>query len=150
MSDRRIRNVLILETNNLTALTTNSIEINMPHFQYKIVKPGKSKIATALHNIKEITLVVKSGMVLNIKDKDLPKIKNLMKYDMCVSRQGVYTDHPSIKKHYKLTTNELHKGMIDLSLFIMNKVSSIQIKSSMYFQIIFKNTLFINYGIIKT
>tara|TARA_R110001592_G_scaffold132485_6_gene347154 strand:- start:3653 stop:4297 length:645 start_codon:yes stop_codon:yes gene_type:complete len=92
----------------------------MPHFQYKVVKPGKSKIATALHNIKEITLVVKSGMVLNIKDKDLPKIKNLMKYDMCVSRQGVYTDHPSIKKHYKLTTNELHKGMIDLSLFIMN------------------------------
>jgi len=120
MSNQKIQKILILEVNNLTALTVNSIEMNMPEFQYKIVPCGKSKIASALHNIDDITLVVKSGLILNIKDRDLPKKEKLKNYDMCLSRQAVYADHPTIARHYKLIDKDMHKGMIDLSLFIMN------------------------------
>jgi len=120
MSSLKNRKILILEVNNLTALTINSIEMNMPQFQYKVVPCGKSKLATALHNIDDITLVVKSGLVLNIKDSDLPSREKLMRYDMCVSRQGVYVDHPSIAKHYNLVDTPMNKGIIDLSLFIIN------------------------------
>jgi hypothetical protein len=116
MSSLKNRKILILEVNNLTALTINSIEMNMPQFQYKVVPCGKSKLATALHNIDDITLVVKSGLVLNIKDSDLPSREKLMRYDMCVSRQGVYVDHPSIAKHYNLVDTPMNKGIIDLSL----------------------------------
>ena len=89
MSSQRKLKILILETNNLTALTTNSIEMNMPEFQYKIVSHGKSKLATALHNVDDITLVVKSGLVLNIKDTDLPSRDKIMNYDMCICRPRI-------------------------------------------------------------
>ena len=120
MSSQRNPKILILEVNNLTALTTNSIEMNMPQFLYKVVSCGTSRIATALHNINDITLIVTSGTVLNIKEGDLPSRKKLMNYDMCVSRQGVYTDHPSIAKHYNIIKQPITKGVIDLSLFIIN------------------------------
>ena len=120
MSNQKDLKLLIIETNNLTRLTTNSIEANMTGNDYKIVKPGDSKIGTALKNIDDITLVVQSGLVLNIKEGDLPSRKRLSKYHLAVSREAVYADHPSIGKHYGLTSRKMHKGMIDLSLFIIN------------------------------
>ena len=120
MSNQKNLKLLILETNNLTRLTTNSIEANMTGYDYKVVKPDESKIGTALKNIDDITLVVKSGLVLNIKEGDLPSREKLKKYHLGVSREAVYADHPSIFKHYDLTSRKMHKGMIDLSLFIIN------------------------------
>ena len=120
MSNQKNLKILILETNNLIRLTTNSIEANMTGYEYKIVKPGDSKIGTALKNIDDITLVVKSGLVLNIKEGDLPSREKLKKYHLAVSREAVYADHPSIRTHYDLTSRKMHKGMIDLSLFIIN------------------------------
>jgi len=120
MSNQKNLKILILETNNLTRLTTNSIEANMTGYDYKVVEPGESKIGTALRNTDDITLVVKSGLVLNIKEGDLPTKEKLEKYHLAVSREAVYADHPSIKKHYELTSKRMHRGMIDLSLFIIN------------------------------
>ena len=120
MSNQKNLKLLILETNNLTRLTTNSIEANMTGYDYKVVTPGESKIGTALKNIDDITLVVKSGLVLNIKEGDLPSREKLKKYHLGVSREAVYADHPSIFKHYELTSRKMHRGMIDLSLFIIN------------------------------
>ena len=120
MSNQKNLKLLILETNNLTRLTTNSIEANMTGYEYKVVKPGDSKIGTALKNIDDVTLVVQSGLVLNIKEGDLPSREKLKKYHLAVSREAVYADHPSIGKHYELTSRRMHRGMIDLSLFIIN------------------------------
>jgi hypothetical protein len=120
MSNQKNLKLLIIETNNLTRLTTNSIEANMTGYDYKVVKPGDSKIGTALENTDDITLVIKSGLVLNIKEGDLPSRKRLSKYHLAVSREAVYADHPHLHNHYNLTARRLHRGMIDLSLFIIN------------------------------
>ena len=120
MSNQKNLKLLILETNNLTRLTTNSIEANMTGYDYKVVKPGDSKIGTALENTDDITLVIKSGLVLNIKEGALPSREKLKKYHLGVSREAVYADHPSIFTHYELTSRKMHRGMIDLALFIIN------------------------------
>ena len=65
--------VLILEKNNLLKLTTNSLDQNNPEIKYKVItkdKVSNSIIGTALSNIKETTLVIKSGIVLNLTNKD--------------------------------------------------------------------------------
>ena len=120
MSNQKNLKILILETNNLTRLTTNSIEANMTGWTYKVVKPEESKIGTALKNTDDVTLVVQSGLVLNIKEGDVPSKEKLKDYHLGVSREAVYADHPSISKHYNLTSRKMHKGMIDLSLFVIN------------------------------
>ena len=120
MSNQKNLKILILETNNLTPLTTNSIEANMTGWSYKVVRPGESKIGTALENTDDVTLVVQSGLVLNVKEGDVPSKEKLKNYHLGVSREAVYADHPSIGKHYDLTSRKMHRGMIDLSLFIIN------------------------------
>ena len=65
--------VLILEDNDLVKLTTNSLDINSPEISYNVVKKNENgSIATALNNTDKITLVVQSGIVLNLKSEDLP------------------------------------------------------------------------------
>ena len=121
MSNQKNLKLLILETNNLTRLTTNSIEANMTGYDYKVVTPGDSKIGTALKNTDDITLVIQSGLVFGrIQEGDLPSKKRLSKFHLGVSREAVYADHPSIFKHYELTSRKMHRGIIDLSLFIIN------------------------------
>jgi hypothetical protein len=120
MSNQKNLKILILETNNLTPLTTNSIEANMTGWSYKVVRPGESKIGTALENTDDVTLVVQSGLVLNVKEGDVPSKEKLKNYHLGVSREAVYADHPSLGKHYELTSRKMHKGMIDLSLFVIN------------------------------
>ena len=61
MSNLSHLKVLILEKNNLTKLTTNSLDKNTPEIEYKVVKKEdctESKIGTALLNTQDITLVV--------------------------------------------------------------------------------------------
>lgn len=115
--------ILILENNNLINLTINSIKQNMPDVSYEIVKKEDltdSRIGTALSNCKEITLVVESGLVLNIQKDDIPSIKKLNQYDICVSREGVFTDHKRLNEHYRYVAKDITDGVIDLSIFIIN------------------------------
>lgn len=117
MSDLEI---LILESNELTALTVNSIKKNMPRAKYKIVKCGSSKVGTAISNCTKPTLVVTSGLVLNIRQGDIPPLEKINNYDICVSRMGVYVDHPKHSTTYSLIDSPLNKGFVDLSIFILN------------------------------
>lgn len=117
MSDLEI---LILDCNPLTPITTTSIKKNMPRAKFKVVKCGKSKIGTAVANTTKPTLVVTGGLALNIRQGDIPAYDTLHKYDMCVSRLGVYTDHPRLSEVYNITSNPIGKGHIDLSIFIIN------------------------------
>lgn len=110
--------ILVLDCNELTPLTVNSIRKNMPRAKYRVVKPGKSKIGTAVANCERPTIVVSSGAVLNIRHGDVPeKAKD---YHMCVSRQGVYIDHPKHSKVYELIGSPITRGFVDLSVFIIN------------------------------
>jgi len=115
--------VLILEENNLLNLTTNSLDINNPEITYTVINKDKmleSRIATVLNNTDEITLVIKSGLIVNLKNKDLPSKSKLNKYHMAVSRYGVFTDHKRIKQHYQYVSGEINKKVLDLSIFIIN------------------------------
>jgi hypothetical protein len=118
MSDLKI---LILETDpRLTKLTTNSIQKNSPRATWKIVKCGKSKIGTALANVTEPTLVVTSGLILNLKHADLPPLDTVKKYHICASRSGVYVDQKKNAKNYEMIGINMTKGHIDLSVFVIN------------------------------
>lgn len=122
--------ILILEANELTPLTVNSIKKNMPRVKYKVVKAGKSKVGTALANCSKPTLVVTSGLVLNIRQGDIPPEEKINEYDICVSRMGVYVDHPKHSTVYSLIDTPMHKGFIDLSIFIINPANWYEIPSS--------------------
>lgn len=122
--------ILILDTNTLTQLTINSIKKNMPRAKYKVVKCGGSKIGTALAHCSKPTLVVSSGLVLNIRQGDLPGEDKLKDYDICVSRAGVYVDHPKLKGVYSLINSPINKGHIDLSIFIINPARWYEIPST--------------------
>ena len=115
--------VLILEENNLLKLTTNSLDANNPEITYRVINKDKmieSRIATVLNNTDEITLVIKSGLIVNLKNKDLPSKSKLNKYHMAVSRYGVFTDHKRIKQHYQYSSEKINKKVLDLSVFIIN------------------------------
>lgn len=117
MSDLEI---LILDCNPLTPITVTSIKKNMPRVKYKVVKCGKSKIGTAIAHTTKPTLVVTGGIALNLRQGDIPSQETLERYDICVSRLGVYADHPRLSEVYNITSNPIGKGHIDLSIFIIN------------------------------
>lgn len=117
----QVKNVLIYQANPLTALTVNSIKKNMPDWTYKVVKSGTSKIGTALKNVDDISLVVRSGTVLNIKKDDLPTKEKLEKYHIALSREHVFTDHTRLCGAYQVKLGEHpNPNLIDLSVFIIN------------------------------
>ena len=110
--------VLILEDNNLIDLTVNSLHKNMPNTPYTVVPctPG-NVFPTTFNNITGTTLVLKSGLVVN-REVKIPK--KAVDYALCVSRRGVYIDDSRLKHHYPLIDKNMHKGLIDLSVFIVN------------------------------
>lgn len=123
MSNLSHLKILILESNNLIKLTINSIKQNMPDVSYEVVKKQdltNSRIGTALSRCKETTLVVESGLVLNIQKNDIPNVEKLNEYDICVSREGVFTDHKRLNEHYRYVAKDITDGVIDLSIFIIN------------------------------
>ena len=83
--------VLILESNNLTNLTVNSLEKNTPQVSYKVItkkEQTNSRIGTALLNTKGITLVVKSGIVLELKEVNAEPLTELANiFDLSVRRK---------------------------------------------------------------
>ena len=112
--------ILVVECNQLSELTLNSIRKNMPDWDYELVQYRGGFIRTALMNSDELCLVVKSGVILDIKEGDLPDRKLLEQYDICVSRDGVFTDHPDNKHIYGLIGSDLNKKSMDLSIFCIN------------------------------
>lgn len=117
----QVNNVLVYQTNNLAGLTVNSIKKNMPDWNYKVVKCGESKIGTALKNVDGITLVVQSGVILDVKLSDLPPIEKLQNYHMAVSRELVFGDHHDLCGCYQtMTGKHLNRNILDLSVFVIN------------------------------
>lgn len=115
-----LQKVLVIECNKLSALTINSIRQNMPGWSYEVVPYDKGFIRTALKNTNEITLCVKSGVILDIKEGDLPHIDKLKNYDIALSREGVFTDDPKNRHIYGLIKSPVTKKTMDLSIFIIN------------------------------
>lgn len=114
------RKILIIKCNNLEALTINSIRKNMTGWIYKVVPFNEGYIRTALENTDEITLCVRSGVILNLQEGDLPGDDLLSDYPIAISRDGVFTDNKRQKHIYGLIGNPLTKKAIDLSVFIIN------------------------------
>ena len=115
--------VLILESNNLTNLTVNSLEKNTPQVSYKVItkkEQTNSRIGTALLHSEGITLVVKSGIVLELKEGDIPSLDKLESVDICVSRKAVFIDHNRLSEHYRYVDDTLTNGVVDLNIFIIN------------------------------
>jgi len=110
---------LVLE-NNFTALTTNSIEQNMPDAEYKVVPDTGGRIENALKHCTDITMVVTGGIILNIKEGDLPPDEVLGRNHLACSREAVFIDHPRHKVNYEHIGSPLHSGVVDMSLFIIN------------------------------
>ena len=112
--------ILVVECNQLTALTVNSIRQNMPEWDYKVVPFKDGFIPTALRHANDLCLVVKSGIILDIKDGDVPSRELLEQYDICVSRDGVFTDNRANKHVYGLIGSKLNEKSMDLSCFCIN------------------------------
>ncbi|MBT8449409.1 MAG: hypothetical protein KJO69_06945 [Gammaproteobacteria bacterium] len=112
--------ILVIECNRLVSLTINSIKANVPDWDYEVVAYKDGFIPTALRNSDELCLVVKSGIILDLKDGDLPDRELLEQYDICVSRDGVFTDNPSNKHIYKLVGSPINQKAMDLSIFCIN------------------------------
>ena len=112
--------ILVVECNKLTALTVNSIRKNMPDWEYEVVSYQGGFIPTALRHANELCLVVKSGVILDLKDGDLPERELLEKYDICMSRDGVFTDNRPNKHIYGLIGSHLNEKAVDLSIFCIN------------------------------
>ncbi len=111
---------LVLEKNNFTALTVNSIKKNMPNDTYEVVPIKDGRIPTALNNSTDITMVVTGGIILNIKEGDLPPEEKLRKHHLAMSREAVFADHPRWSTNYSLIKSRLHGGVVDMSMFIIN------------------------------
>jgi hypothetical protein len=112
--------ILVIKCNQLSELTLNSIRKNMPDWEFDVVDYNGGFIRTALMNSDEICLVVKSGVILDIQEGDLPEKSLLEQYDICVSREGVFTDNPDNKHIYGLIGSNLSKKSMDLSVFCIN------------------------------
>ena len=111
---------LVLENNNFTALTINSLKKCVPDAEYKIVQQEGDALVQALDICDDLTFVITGGIVLELKDGDIAPKEKLKKYHMCASKLAVFAEHPRQKHHYELIGSSLHSGVIDMSLFILN------------------------------
>jgi len=112
--------ILVVECDSLTSITENSIKRDMPDWDYKVVSYKDGFIPTALNNIDDITLVVRGGVILNIKEKDLPDRETLEKYHICISKDAVFGDNDIYKNIYNSVGLSSAKNIVDLSIFIIN------------------------------
>ena len=112
--------ILVIECNDLTALTVNSIQQNMPDWSHEVVSFDGGYIRTALQNTDDICLCVRSGVILDIKDGDLPPRSVLADYDIALGRDGVFSDNQNSKHIYGLVGSDTDEKILDLSVFIIN------------------------------
>lgn len=113
--------ILVIKTNPLVELTVASIEQNMPTAWFDVIPlENKSIIRTAFENTKRTTLIVSSGISLNIKGGDIPSVKKLERVEMVASKKAVYYNHPKYSSQYDNIGKYQLINQVDLSIFIIN------------------------------
>lgn len=113
--------ILILEENDLTAMTVCSLEKNCPQFKYRVIQNTGSRVGSALREADGVSLVVRSGTVLFLKDGDLPPAETINKYAITVSRSHVFDDHSRLCSTYEAINKvDNEKNSVDLSVFMIN------------------------------
>lgn len=112
--------LLVIERNDLTALTVESAKHSWPDMRVTVVQAGPSRINTALVEASGLTLVVEGGVILTPNIKNVPSPEVLKKYHLAVSRAQVFVDHPSQSHTYGLLGYRPNRGRVDLGVFIVN------------------------------
>ena len=67
---------VILENNDFTALTVNSLKTCIPDAEYKVIVKNDKPLEQSLQNCNDLTFVIASGVVLELKEGDLPPEEN--------------------------------------------------------------------------
>ena len=109
---------LVLETNELSALTVNSIRQHDPSADIRCVPAEESFVGTALRHSNRLTMVLKSGVVWRGSSSDIPE--PVQNYALCASEYAVFADNDNLSHIYELKGSPLAGGMKDLSIFIIN------------------------------
>lgn len=115
-------NLIILEVNPFTALTEESIRKNMPGIGYTIARVSPKGILNTALDVADgkISFVVMSGVVLDIKDGDLPPLSVIKQYHLCAARNQVYADHEQLSRFYNYLDRPANKKELGLDVFIIN------------------------------
>ena len=117
----RLKIIVVDEENGLVPITTNSIKQNMPDWEYKVIRKNSAGfLPSGWPHLTETTLCVKSGIALNLKDDDLPSRELLDRNHFIGSRMAVFSDNSLYSPYYEKVASNLHAGVIDLSIFIVN------------------------------
>ena len=109
---------LVLETNELAALTINAINQHDPGATIRCVPTGESFVGTALKHSTKLTMVLKSGVVWRGSSSDIPDVA--INYPLCASEYAVFADNDKLSHIYQLKGSPLALGMKDLSIFLIN------------------------------
>ena len=112
--------VLILEDNYLYKITVNSAEACGVDYTSARFHRDQPYFRQVLPLLKETTLVVKSGVALNIKEKDIPPREAFDKYPISVSKRYVYSDNPRLAPMYSNLKDMGSHAAVDLSVTIIN------------------------------
>lgn len=115
-------NLIILEVNDFVGLTEASIQKRMPGVSYTVQRIGpKGTLNTALDIADgKLSLVVTSGVVLDLQPGDLPPLSVLNNYHLCAARNMVYADHDKYKQFYSYVDKEVNPKELDLNVFVIN------------------------------
>lgn len=136
-------NILILEENDLTAMTLASIKQYAPDASVTVVSShgAGSRFRAALlatkpsHSSKNLprhltkadvssnnypTLCMVSGAILSAQIINIPPMATLIQYSICLSRQYVFVDHPAHSHIYGLMGVPANKSVMDSSVFVIN------------------------------
>lgn len=112
---------ILIRENAWSAITVDSIKANMPDWEPVLVKrDAAGVIATALNNADGITMCVRGGVVLDIKNDDLPSDEKLSAFHIALAKRGVYVDNPNHDKIYGLAGANITHGTWDLDVIIVN------------------------------
>ena len=112
--------ILIIEENDLTAMTLASAQEAMPNSNISVVFGTGARLKDVMQCTKGVTLCVKSGVLLRAGLINMPPLATLANYPICISRSAVFLDHPQQAHTYGLAGIEAHKGMVDTSVFVIN------------------------------
>lgn len=107
---------VIIETNNLTALTVNSILRHMPGSQITTVPLGDGGIATALSATNNPAFVLRSGVVFRAATHQLP-LDILARNPLSVSESCVFASHPTLAGNYEMLDLPDALNMPDMGVF---------------------------------
>ena len=112
---------ILIRKNAWSNITVDSIKHNMPDWEPVLVdRDPAGVIATALNNADGITMCVRGGVVLDIKEKDIPSDEKLSEFHISLAKRGVYVDNPKHDQIYNLAGANITHGTWDLDVIIVN------------------------------